>query len=184
MTNYTLQKADNFFTNKDYQSALHFYSNILTNNPEDKDAQIGLLLTDMAINDDEEKAHTLFDYYVIIKDQDIQIAFEAINDLIHENVDEDINDKINTMDGLTYKDFEEILALNPDNTKEIFDNIIFSTKLIIANKQEFLEFIILLLKYDFNHMIFNYLENFILTFGQSETTLDISKTLSMLETNI
>jgi hypothetical protein len=56
-----IQKADDLFFNGDYKSALYFYSDILKNNPKDQDAQIGIILTDIAINDSPIKAHTLFD---------------------------------------------------------------------------------------------------------------------------
>jgi tetratricopeptide (TPR) repeat protein len=175
-----IQTADSYFSNKDYKTALHFYSIILKENPENQDAQIGILLSDMAMNDDDEKAQALFDYYVIIKNQNEQIAYDTVNDLICEN-DFEFDYKINDVDGITYKDFEEILDANENNEKEIFNNLIFSTKLIITHKAEFLKFIILLLKYDFDHMTFDYLENFIFTFGNNDTMIDMLNTLTNLE---
>jgi len=183
MTEEILQKADDFFIDKNYKTALQFYSNILSQNPDDQDAQIGLLLTDMALNDNEEKAQTLFDYYIIIKDQDIDIAYDTINDLINEEEINAMEDKINAMDGISYKDFQDILLQNKDNIKQTLNNIIFSTKLIITSKKEFLDFIVLLLKYNFDHMILNYLDNFILTFGARETSIDIANTISSIKDN-
>lgn len=184
MTREKLQKADDFFINKDYQSALHFYSDILNKNPNNQDAQIGILLTDMAMNDSEEKAQTLFDYYIIIKDQDTQIAYDTISDMMGEDESPETTDKINAMDGISYRDFNLIMSQNPDNVQDVLTNIIFSTKLIITSKQEFLDFIVVLLKYDFDHVILSYLENFIVTFGERGTSIDIANTLSAMEDKV
>ena len=181
MNQQLLQKADDFFISGDYSTALHFYSNILNSDPEDQDAQIGLLLADMAMNDNEDKAQTLFDYYIIIKGQDEDIAYDTINNLIHEDNGESLEAKMDTMDGISFADFEMIISQEDIKAKEVFANIIFSTKLIITTKQEFLDFILLLMKHNFDHMILNYLENFIITFGHNESSLDIANTLSSLE---
>ena len=184
MSKELLKKANHFFTNKDYQSALHFYSNILKNHPDNKDAQIGLMLSDMAINENEDQAHTLFDYYIIIKDKDANIAYDIINNLMYNQEEETeiiVTDKMEAINGISYDDFELIMKEHNNDFEKVFYNIIFSTKIIISTKQEFLSFITILLKYNFNHIVFSYLESFIITFGIQESVIDIAKSLAQID---
>jgi len=61
-----LKRAEEQFLKSDYNNALKIYSLILSDDPQLKDAKIGVFLSDMGMESDED-AQALFDYYQAIK---------------------------------------------------------------------------------------------------------------------
>jgi len=70
-------------------------------------------------------------------------------------------------DAISYEDFKR--AVYKDGSfKKVFENIMFSTKVMISNKDDFLEFLGNLIKNDFIDMSMNYLESAAVMFGGDE----------------
>jgi tetratricopeptide (TPR) repeat protein len=163
-----LSEAKKSFSSSDYKKALEKFATVLQNDPSSKEAYNGVILSEMALSG-ESGAEALFDYYEILKAEDSESADEIMSDIL-ENMDgtleklteifkEPFRDRLELEDGILYEDFKKILAQNDNDFKKVFDNIMFSTKVIISSKDDFLEFLDLLIENDYNEMALNYLEN-------------------------
>lgn len=82
-------------------------------------------------------------------------------------------------DAISYEDF--VMAVKNSDFKSVFENIMFSTKVMISNKDDFLEFISNLIKNDFLDMSMNYLESAASMFSGDER---IEKLLKQLQKRI
>jgi len=79
-----LQRAENAFLKGDYTNALRSYGLILRDYPALDEAKIGVYLSDLGV-ESEEEAQALFDYYQVIKSEKDN-AVDIIDGLI-ENLD-------------------------------------------------------------------------------------------------
>ncbi len=162
------QKAENYFYKGEYTKALQSFSLVLMHFPDDKESQIGAILTDMA-NENEDKAHAIFEYYQITKQIEEENAEEIIESLI-DSVDfniELLNQFINDDDML--KNFEDDNSINYSdflkhiqkrgNFKIAYEDIMFSTKVLINNKKDFLDFLEKLIDNGYNDTALNYAES-------------------------
>jgi hypothetical protein len=80
-------------------------------------------------------------------------------DKLSEVFAEPLRDRLEQEDGILYDDFKAIIAQNDGDFKSVFEKIMFSTKVIISDKEDFLEFLDLLIENGYNEMALNYLEN-------------------------
>jgi hypothetical protein len=71
---------------------------------------------------------------------------------------EPLRDRLEFEDGILYSDFKNILDKGGDFV-ETFENIMFSTRVIITRKEDFLDFLDKLIEHDFTQMALTYLEN-------------------------
>ena len=159
--------ANNSFFKRDYKKALLNYSLALKESPEDKEARIGALLADMA-TDKEEEAVALFEYYEVSKAMDENGAHETLENIIDSveggvSVVEDllhtIEDHIVAIeDGIIYDDFMAHVN-SRENTKRAIEDLMFSTKIIIYKKEDFIELIEMLIDNSFNELAYNYIES-------------------------
>ncbi|NWF66152.1 MAG: hypothetical protein HXX81_01660 [Campylobacterales bacterium] len=159
-------RAEKQFVSKSYHDAMNDFSTILRNYPNDKDAKIGLLLSDLA-TENEEHAHMLFDYYSILKSNNSKEAVEMIENIIStidgglehiiDMFSQSLKDRLNYDDGISFDDLK-ILIKQKGEFKTVFQNILFSTKVVVAGKSEFVEFVTLLIENGFNDMAWQYLE--------------------------
>lgn len=159
-------EAEDFFLQKRYRDSMHNYANILQNYPNDKDARIGAILSDMAI-EREEEAQAIFDYYLILKKrtpheaamivEDVIDTFDFNTDKATGNIMDALETKANEANGISYKDFKVLIKKEGD-FKKVFENIMFSTRIIIIGKDEFIDFLNNLIDYGFNEMALNYLD--------------------------
>jgi tetratricopeptide (TPR) repeat protein len=163
-----LSEAKKYFSQSDYKKALEKFATVLQNDPESKEAYNGVILSEMALSG-EGGAEALFDYYEILKAEDKESADEIMSDIL-ESMDgtldklseifmEPFRDRLEFEDGIMYEDFKKILEENNGDFKSVFDRIMFSTKVIISSKNDFLEFLDYLIEYNYNEMALNYLEN-------------------------
>jgi tetratricopeptide (TPR) repeat protein len=171
-----LKEAEDSFTRREYSEALNMYTQVLTKNPTSKDARVGAILSDMA-SENESEAQALFDYYTIVKQESPDTAPNIIEGLIKSfdgNIEElsDILDNISgnkadDIDGISYDDFKMIVEETND-FKSSFENIIFSTKIIISDKDDFYSFIHDLIVHKYYEIALNYLESAANEFGHDE----------------
>lgn len=165
-----IKKGFKAFSNAEYKIALGLFSDALFLDKDDLGAKIGLLLSDMA-TDFPNEAHGFFQLYETMTNTQPRAAKLKIQhqvlDLIHSfdnnlnkmcNIlqDED-NAQAENIDGILYRDFKKMCQ--EKNFKEIFENLMFSTKIIFTNKNDFCDFLDLLVENNFYEMSINYIEN-------------------------
>ena len=152
--NTLLTRAEEQFTSGKYENALRTYGLLLTQYPSDSDAQIGVYLCDIGLESAEE-AQALFDYYQIIKNEQDDASEVMVNllttlDVSQGQVAEILNsneDKAEYKDGIGYEDFLRFID-NRGSFKRAFEDIMFSTRVILKNKEEYISFINKLIEKD------------------------------------
>ena len=163
-----LDEAKEYFSKSEYEKALKKFADVLQKDPDSIEAYNGVILSEMALSG-EGGAEALFDYYEVLKSEEKEEA-DAIMQEILENMDgtleklhdlfsEPLKDRLEAENGILYEDFKKILKENGDDFKKVFDSIMFSTKVIISKKEDFIEFLDLLIENGYLEMALNYLEN-------------------------
>ncbi len=164
--------ASNSFFKRDYKRAMLNYSLALKESPNDEEARIGVLLSDMA-TEKEDKAVALFEYYEVSKLMDAQNAHEIMeniinsveeNDDVFENMIHTIQEHIITIeDGIIYDDFIAHVQ-SRENVKRAIEDLMFSTKIIIYKKEDFIELIEMLMHNSFIDLAYQYIESAMLIY--------------------
>ncbi|UPT77425.1 hypothetical protein MN086_10275 [Sulfurovum sp. XGS-02] len=173
-----LKRAESEFLQGDYDKALRSYGLILRDYPTLDEAKIGVYLSDLGI-ESEEEAQALFDYYQMIKSEK-ENAVDIIDGLI-ENLDsskhklqellvEPLEEQIEYGDGIRYSDFLELVK-SRGSFKKTFEDIMFSTKVVITNKEEFIDFVTQLANEGFDEMALGYLDASSSLFGNDQDIL-------------
>ena len=185
MNNYnqtkTLQAANDDFTKQDYEKALLAYALVLKEDPENQEAYNGAILAEMAMSG-EETAAALFDYYAVLRKEDQDDADEIMHGIIesmdgtmetlNEVLQEPINEKLEVENGILYADFK-LLVDDTQDFKKTFENIMFSTRVIITAKADFIDFLDKLLHNGFKEMGLSYLETALKTYPNDDKLSEI-----------
>jgi len=177
--------ANNSFFKRDYKRALLNYSLALKEMPDDNEAKIGALLADMAF-EKEAEAVALFEYYEVTKAIDAENADETIERII-QNVDAEndpLQDIISTIeerltvieDGILYEEFIAHVTSRA-NKKEALEDLIFSSKIVIYKKEDFIELIGMLLENGYDDMAYNYIENALILYPDDTVFYDLLREL-------
>ncbi len=165
--NKILSQAKDSFNKAEYKNALDKFAQVLQNYPNSKEAFNRVILSEMAMSG-EEGAEALFDYYDILREEDTEQADVVMSEIL-ESIDgsleklgevlaEPLRERLEFEEGIFYSDFQKILQEGGD-FKETFENIMFSTRVIITTKEDFIDFIDKLIEHDFAEMALTYLEN-------------------------
>ena len=163
----TLANANENFNRAEYDQALRNYALVLKDFPGSKEAYNGAILAEMAMSG-EMSAVALFDYYAVLREEDAEEAdsimseilasldgtFEEISTLISDP----IKNRIEAENGILYSDFITLVEESGD-FKLTFENIMFSTRVIITEKEDFLDFLDKLVKHGFKEMALGYVES-------------------------
>ncbi|MDD2839014.1 MAG: hypothetical protein AB7U44_09595 [Sulfuricurvum sp.] len=163
----TLKQANDYFLAGKYNEALRDYSLALKDYPESKEAYNGAILSDMAMGG-ESGGEALFDYYTILKSEDAEQADIIISEIL-ETMDgtldqlsglfnETIQQRLAYEDGIMYNEFKELVKDDNDFNR-IFENIMFSTRVIITEKEDFVDFLDNLIHHGYKEMALSYLES-------------------------
>jgi hypothetical protein len=177
---FLLKKAEDEFLNGDYKSALQTYGRVLEKNPKLDEAKVGIYLSDIG-TENEEEAQSLFDYYQAIKNKEpeaAQIVHEIIDSIdvtkntLSELMNEQLKYQAEYEDGILYSDFKELIK-NRGSFKSAFEDIIFSTKVIITEKEDFIDFIKNLAQEGFEKMALEYLDSSAQIFGSDQEVLEL-----------
>jgi len=183
--NLLLQRAEGEFLKGDYQNALRSYGLILKDYPALDEARIGVYLSDLGI-ESEEEAQALFDYYQVIKtekDNAVDIIDGLIDSLdtskqyIQELLLNPVQEQVEYGDGIRYSDFL-LLIESRGSFKKAFEDIMFSTKVIITEKDEFIDFVTQLANEGFDEMALNYLDATTSLFGDDQDVLALYNVVS------
>lgn len=162
-----LSQAKDSFSKAEYKTALEKFATVLQNYPNSTEAYNGVILSEMAMSG-EGGAEALFDYYEILREDDKESADLIMSEIL-QNMDgsleklsevfaDPIRDRLEFEDGIFYSDFKNILEEGGE-FRETFENIMFSTRVIITQKDDFIDFLERLIEHDFAEMALTYLEN-------------------------
>jgi tetratricopeptide (TPR) repeat protein len=172
--NSLLKRAEAQFVNGDYRQSMQSYGLLLKDYPELGEAKVGVYLSDLGM-ESEDDAQALFDYYQVIKDEK-ENAVEIIDNIIHtldnskNSLQELLIDPLREAefeDGIRYGDFMKLVDSRGD-FKQAFEDIMFSTKVVITNKDEFIDFVKHLADEGFRDMALNYLDAASSAFGDDQ----------------
>ena len=180
-----LQRAESEFLQGDFQKSLRSYGLILKDHPSLDEAKVGVYLSDLG-NDSQDEAQALFDYYQIIKNEK-ENAVDIINGLI-ESLDsskialqelllDPIEEQVEYGDGIRYSDFLALVE-SRGSFKKTFEDIMFSTKVVITNKDEFIDFVKQLSGEGFDEMALGYLDASTHLFGNDQEVLALYHVVS------
>ena len=182
----TLSQAKESFSKAEFENALEKFAVVLQNYPNSKEAYNGVILSEMAMSG-EGGAEALFDYYEILKEEDGEQADSIMSDLLsnmdgtidslNEMLTEPLRNRLEYEDGIFYQDFKDIVA-DGNSFKETFENIMFSTRVIITRKEDFIDFLSNLIEHDFNKMAINYLESALAAYPSDKSLRKLLKKLS------
>ncbi|CAI6146684.1 MAG: hypothetical protein SPLUMA2_SPLUMAMAG2_00410 [uncultured Sulfurimonas sp.] len=162
-----LSQAKDSFSKAEYKNALEKFARVLQTYPNSTEAYNGVILSEMALSG-EGGAEALFDYYEVLKVDDQDQADKIMREIL-QNIDgsldklskvfeDPIRNRLEFEDGILYGDFKKILEDGAE-FKETFENIMFSTRVIITQKDDFIDFLDRLIEHDFAEMALTYLEN-------------------------
>ncbi len=157
-----IERAKNNFFKREYKKALLNFSLALKDEPYDLDAKIGVLLSDMAM-EKEEEAMALFELYEVSRHKGVEDIYEILETLLDSDRP-DISENIklknfeNFENGITYKDFLYLVD-DRESFQRALEDLMFSTRIIIEKKEDFIEFINLLLENNYSSLALSYLEN-------------------------
>jgi len=173
-----LQRAEKEFLQAEYQQALRLYGLILKDYPNLDDAKVGVYLSDLGIESSDE-AQALFDYYLVIR-LEKENTVDIIKDLIYsldstkkelsELLTDPFDEQMEYADGIRYSDFLSLIE-SRGSFKKAFEDIMFSTKVVIRDKTEFINFVKQLADEGFNEMALGYLDATATMFGNDQEVL-------------
>ena len=163
-----LNEANSFFTQRKFEKALFLYSQLSSNFPQNKEYPIYALFCDIA-TEDEEKAISLYDYFAIVKDENLEEAIRYVEDVVNaydgdidkmmEILKELSTSTVESLDAIRYEDFKNLIN-SRGSFRIAFEDIMFSTKVAIENKDDFFDFVTKLIDNDFNSTAYTYLDGF------------------------
>ncbi|MBD3830851.1 MAG: hypothetical protein IE890_10260 [Arcobacter sp.] len=166
--NRLLNEANSLFVQKKFDEALFLYSQLSSNFPQNKEYKVYALFCDIA-TEDVQKAMSLFDYFSVIKDENLDEAIKYVEDVINA-YDGDIDkmmeilkdlstSTVESLDAIRYEDFKKLIE-SRGSFRIAFEDIMFSTKVAIENKDDFFDFVTKLIDNDFNTTAYSYLDGF------------------------
>lgn len=162
----SLALANESFNQEKYEQALRQYAQVLQDYPESKEAYNRAILAEMAMSG-EEAAEALFDYYEVLREEDVEQADTVISEIL-QTMDgtveqlsglftEPMRHRLDYEDGILYNDFRTLVEEQGD-FKTLFENIMFSTRVLITEKEEFVDFLTQLTQHGYQKMAMNYIE--------------------------
>ncbi len=162
----TLALANESFSKLEYEQALRSYAMVLKDYPDSKEAYNGAILAEMAMSG-EGGAEALFDYYAVLREDDSEQADVILSEILEtmdgtldqlgEIISQPLGERLEFEDGILYSEFKEIVDEDGD-FRRIFENIMFSTRVIITEKDDFVDFLDKLMSNNYHEMALSYLE--------------------------
>ena len=190
--NRIFENANSLFIQKKFKEALFNYSLLISNFPDNKEYPIYALLCDISI-EDESKALSLFDYFYVLKKDGLDEAIDYIKDVINAydgdiekmmGILEDIAESnINNLEAINYSDFNKTVEQR-GSFKLAFEDIMFSTKVAIDNREDFYDFITKLIDNGFDNTAYTYLDGFNEYFNYDNEIIKLYKKLEEKQNEI
>lgn len=120
-------------------------------------------------SEDEVKALSLYDYFSVAVNEDVQAAIAYVENLIKAydgdvnkmmNILKDITDStVDSLDAIKYEDFKKLVQ-SRGSFRVAFEDIMFSTKVAIESKEDFFDFVSNLIDNGFSTTAYSYLDGF------------------------
>jgi len=179
-----LKRGVSSFYKKDFKDALLHFSLALSEAPNSKEARVSAILAELAM-EKEDEAIALYEYYLINKESGAKNPEEMIEEIV-DSVDltleslealfleDEIEAKINEENGIAYEDFKLFIE-NKESFKEAFEDIMFSTKVIIHKKDDFIDFLEKLIDNGFKEVSMNYFESAVQLYPHDKKLLSLVK---------
>jgi len=184
-TSKLVQQAHSYFTAGQYDRALFIYSQVVSKNPTNNEYSLYCLLCDLGF-ENTEKAQSLFDYFIIAKDEDNSTAISYVENIIDAydgdnakmmNLLQDISHKnVETLNAIEYNDFMKLVK-DRGSFKEAYQDIMFSTKVAITSKEDLIDFIEKLIENNFDTTAYTYLDGFNEFFAYDDTLTELYEKL-------
>lgn len=163
-----LNSANALFLDRKFSEALFLYAQLVSYYPEKPEYSLYALLCDVG-QEDSVKALSLYDYFQVEKQDGEEEALNHIKEMV-DTFDGDINQMMDllksmatssfeTLDAIEYNDFKTLIKAR-GSFKVAFEDIMFSSKVAIESKEDFLDFVQKLIENDFNTTAYQYLEGF------------------------
>ena len=162
----TLALANESFSKSEFDQALRSFALVLKDYPKSKEAYNGAILSEMAMSG-EVGAEALFDYYAVLREDDAEQADVILSEILEtmdgtleqlgEIISQPLGERLEFEDGILYSEFKDIVDEDGD-FRRIFENIMFSTRVIITEKDDFVDFLDKLMSNNYHEMALSYLE--------------------------
>ena len=183
--NRLLNQANGLFLDRNFSKAIFLYSQLASTFPKNREYPIYALFCDIA-NEDEDKALSLYDYFCVVKVDSLDDAIDYVEDAVNA-YDGDIDkmmellkdlsaSTVDSLDAIKYDDFK-IIIKNRGSFRVAFEDIMFSTKVAIENRDDFFDFVTKLIENDFNTTAYTYLDGFNEYFSYDEKIEELYKKL-------
>jgi len=175
-----IKRAEKQFASSDFDQALRSYGLVLADFPQNTEAKIGVLLSDFGAENGDE-AQALYDYYQVIKGDkedpyrvidNIITTLEESRNSLQDLLIDPLKEHIDYEDGIRYEDFMQLVDDRGD-FKKAFEDIMFSTKVIITEKSEFIDFVKHLATEGFDEMALHYLDAAVGSFGDDQEIYEL-----------
>lgn len=171
-----LALANESFNQEKYEQALRHYAQVLRDYPESKEAYNGAILAEMAMSG-EDAAEALFDYYEVLREENAEDADTVISEILQTmdgTVDklgalfsDPLRSRLEYEDGILYGDFKKVVEESGD-FKTVFENIMFSTRVLITERDDFMDFLEQLANHGYHDMAHNYIETALTLYPNDE----------------
>lgn len=166
--NRLLNEAHAYFSQKEYDKAIFLYGQLCSLFPQNQEYPMYALFCDIA-SEDESKGVSLFDYFSVVKDKNIEEAIAYVHDVVDaydgdnekmtQILKEITSTTIDSLDAIKYEDFMALVE-SRGSFRIAFEDIMFSTKVAIDSKEDFFDFVSKLIDNDFNTTAYSYLDGF------------------------
>ncbi|RXJ60502.1 tetratricopeptide repeat protein [Candidatus Marinarcus aquaticus] len=183
--NRLLNEAHAYFSQKEYDKAIFLYSQLCSLFPQNQEYPMYALFCDIA-SEDESKGVSLFDYFSVVKDKNIEEAIAYVHDVVDaydgdnekmtQILKEITSTTIDSLDAIKYEDFMALVE-SRGSFRIAFEDIMFSTKVAIDSKEDFFDFVSKLIDNDFNTTAYSYLDGFNEYFSYDQKIEELYKKL-------
>ncbi len=163
--NRLFERASEAFMKKDFKKAQELFTDLLRHDPDNLQGKMGIMLCDL-LSESEEEAIALFDYYEVLVEEGEQEPEKVIIEMI-KNFDK-IENEINELalplltqiseEGISYADFKAFVKERGD-FKKAYEDIMFSTKVIITKKEDLFDFVNTLIEHGYKEQAYTYIED-------------------------
>lgn len=184
-----LEQGHSYFNAKEYDKALFIYSQVCSFDPKNIEYQLYCIFSDIGF-ESEEKAHSLFDYFLVAKDSDFDGAVKYVQDIINAydgdnekmmHILQDIaSTNVDSLNAIEYEDFKKLVE-NRGSFKEAYQDIMLSTKVAITTKEDLIDFINKLIDNNFNKTAYKYLDGFNEFFSYDQEVSELYEKLERKE---
>ncbi len=163
-----IQQANYLFENQQYDKAIFLYAQASSLDPENKEYKLYPLFCDIA-SEDEQKGQSLYEYFVIEKEinldhaikyvKDAIGAYDGNNDLMMKLIQDISTQTVESLDAIDYNDFLELVQQR-GSFRIAYEDIMFSTKVALKSKEDLINFIDQLIEHNFSTVAYSYLDGF------------------------